>query len=56
MPSVEESDPYMMRLSLLFHDGINHEVNITDIGNLLNRCVKETGKDYLQELRDINLT
>ncbi len=54
MPSFEEPDPFMMRLSLLFHDGKNHEVNIADIGNVLNRCMKETGTDYLQELRYIN--
>lgn len=54
MPPIEELDPYMMRLSLLFADGINHEVNVVDIANVLSRCVKETGRNYLQELRDNN--
>lgn len=53
MPAVEEApDPFMQRLSLLFADATNHDVNVVDIANVLDRCIKETGRDYLQDLRD----
>ncbi len=54
MPPIEEIDPYMMRLSLLFADAFNHEIKVVDIANVLSRCMKETGRNYLQELSDNN--